>query len=533
MITEAVYSLLSGKEPVERVSDLQNLAYVTTDFFFVLIVALFLLSLFFLRKKQHPQFTDYAPTLLASLGILGTFAGIIIGLIAFDPNKIDNSISDLLGGLQTGFLTSLLGIFLSITYKVIESIVSNSDSSEDDSQSTLDDTSILLKQSEQLEKIAKALSDENSETSLLNFMKLYRSDTNDFRKEQMQGLNEIKEILIREESIQKDIDQKLVQAKEVQQIFEEKLWDHMQNFAEMLSKSATEQVIDALNSVIKDFNQKLTEQFGKNFEELNNAVYALVEWQENYRIQIQDMTSQYAQGVQAITQTESSVANISHESQKIPEVMSALKSVLEVNQHQINGLNDHLDVFTQMRDKAIDAVPQINQRIDETITGVSQASEQLSNAIIKTAHEFDDSATKVNGSLQSTSDHLSTTSEEIKQLLSDAVSQMNENLRNLVTVIQDEQTKLLNQQNESTKTLINSYEQAEKQIEQFSKNTLKSTEDTVRKQVGQLDQQLEQEINKTMSEMGGALTSITSRFTQDYKLLVEQMQQVINTNTRR
>jgi molybdenum-dependent DNA-binding transcriptional regulator ModE len=110
---------------------------------------------------------------------------------------------------------------------------------------------------------------------------------------------------------------------------------------------------------------------------------------------------------------------------------------------------------------------------------------------------------------------------------------MNENLRNLVTVIQDEQNKILSQQNESTKTLINSYELAEKQIEQFSKNTLKSTEDTVRKQVGQLDQQLEQEINKTMSEMGSALTSITSRFTQDYKLLVEQMQQVINTNTRR
>lgn len=533
MITEAVYSLLSGKVPTEKFSELQQLAYVTTDFFFALIIIMFFLLLFFLKKGKHSQLTDYAPTLLASLGILGTFAGIIIGLIAFDPNKIDNSISDLLGGLQTGFLTSLLGIFLSITYKVIESLVAKSGDSEDAQQEAMSDSAILLKQNEQLEKIAKALSDENSETSLLNFMKLYRSDTNDFRKEQMQSLNDIKEVLNRKENILQAIDQKLAEAKLDQQIFEEKLWGHMQDFAEMLSKSATEQVIDALNSVIKDFNQKLTEQFGKNFEQLNEAVHALVEWQENYRVQIKDMTIQYAQGVQAITQTESSVASISQESQKIPEVMNSLKSVLEVNQHQINGLNDHLEVFNIMRDKAIDAVPQINQRIDETITGVTEASEQLSNAIIKTANEFDDSASKVNGSLQSTSDHLSSASEEIKQLLNDAVGQMNENLRSLVTKISDEQTNLLKQQNESTKSLISSYEQAEKQIEQFSKNTLKSTEDTVRKQVGQLDQQLEQEINKTMNEMGSALTSITSRFTQDYKLLVEQMQQVINTNIRR
>lgn len=533
MITEAVYSLLSGKAPTEKFSDLQQLAYATTDFFFALIIIMFILSLFFLKKGKHSQLTDYAPTLLASLGILGTFAGIIIGLIAFDPNKIDNSISDLLGGLQTGFLTSLLGIFLSITYKVIESFIAKSGSSEEEQLEAMSDSAILLKQNEQLEKIAKALSDENSETSLLNFMKLYRSDTNDFRKEQAHALNEMKDILGRKETIQIQINEKLETAKEAQNAFEEKLWEHMHNFAEMLSKSATEQVIDALNSVIKDFNQKLTEQFGKNFEQLNEAVHALVEWQENYRLQIKDMTSQYAQGVEAISHTETSVANISHESQKIPEVMNALKSVLEVNQHQINGLNDHLEVFGIMRDKAIEAVPQINERIDETITGVTEASEQLSNAIIKTANEFDDSASKVNGSLQSTSDHLSSTSEDIKKLLSDAVTQMNENLRNLVTKISDEQTNLIKQQNESTKTLIHSYEQIENQVEQFSKNTLKSTEDTVRKQVGQLDQQLEQEINKTMSEMGSALTSITSRFTQDYKLLVEQMQQVINTNIRR
>ncbi|RMD63219.1 hypothetical protein D6833_05875, partial [Candidatus Parcubacteria bacterium] len=48
--------------------------------------------------------------------------------------------------------------------------------------------------------------------------------------------------------------------------FAKDLWRQMESFGEMLSKSATEQVINALKDVISDFNQNLTEQFGDNFK---------------------------------------------------------------------------------------------------------------------------------------------------------------------------------------------------------------------------------------------------------------------------
>ena len=53
----------------------------------------------------------------------------------------------------------------------------------------------------------------------------------------------------------------------------------------MMSKLATEQVIAALKTVIQDFNNNLTEQFGENFKQLNTAVLELVTWQENYKQQ--------------------------------------------------------------------------------------------------------------------------------------------------------------------------------------------------------------------------------------------------------
>jgi ABC-type transporter Mla subunit MlaD len=510
---------------------LQSLANSTTDLFFLAITLMFFIALYFRNKGHHPNLTEYAPTLLASLGILGTFAGIIIGLIAFDPTAIDNSIADLLGGLQTGFLTSLYGIFLSITYKVIESLMPDlSELDADNLEAPQSDRDILLKQQEFLQKIAQSLTDENSDASLLNLMKLYRSDTNDHRKNQSKQVTEIKDLLEGNKASQEALLNQAEKHSQFQQEFSTELWRKLDSFAEMLSKSATEQVINALNQVIADFNAKLTEQFGENFKQLNMAVESLVQWQENYRQQISQMTEQYAQGVVAITKTEASVTNISNESSKIPTAMESLKSVIEVNQHQLDNLASHLEVFSQMRDKAVDAVPQINQRIDETIQGVTAASQQLSNAIIKTATEFDDSASRVNGSLQSTSDLLSTNSEEIKQLLNDTVSQLNESIRNLIEQTIKQQDSLLKSQNQSTISLLDGFKKAENEIESFAKNTLKSTEETVSRQVNTIDRALEQEINKTMNDMGSALTSITARFTQDYKQLVDEMQQVIRAN---
>ena len=87
-----------------------------TDIFLFALVLIFVLSIGCKRFGHLKTFTDYAPTLLTSLGILGTFAGIIVGLLEFDTDHIDASIGPLLDGLKTAFTTSLAGMFLSILY---------------------------------------------------------------------------------------------------------------------------------------------------------------------------------------------------------------------------------------------------------------------------------------------------------------------------------------------------------------------------------------------------------------------------------
>ncbi|MBL3601400.1 MAG: MotA/TolQ/ExbB proton channel family protein [gamma proteobacterium endosymbiont of Lamellibrachia anaximandri] len=92
-----------------------------TELFLWVLIGIFIFSIFCAVMCKGSRFTAYTPNLLTSIGILGTFVGIVIGLLAFDPADIDNSISLLLDGLKTAFITSLAGMGLSIIYKIFAS----------------------------------------------------------------------------------------------------------------------------------------------------------------------------------------------------------------------------------------------------------------------------------------------------------------------------------------------------------------------------------------------------------------------------
>lgn len=61
-----------------------------------------------LPKKK--KWVDQLPSIISTLGVLGTFLGITRGLMAFDTADLDKSIPILLEGLKTAFFTSLLGM---------------------------------------------------------------------------------------------------------------------------------------------------------------------------------------------------------------------------------------------------------------------------------------------------------------------------------------------------------------------------------------------------------------------------------------
>ena len=71
----------------------------------------------------HKRLMDLVPDIFTSLGILGTFLGLVWGLKNFDPNNyeaITGSVSSLVDGIKVAFLTSIYGIAFSIIYSFFQ-----------------------------------------------------------------------------------------------------------------------------------------------------------------------------------------------------------------------------------------------------------------------------------------------------------------------------------------------------------------------------------------------------------------------------
>lgn len=91
---------------------------------FSLIVVVFFSIIIAPRLNKLPVVNTLSvnPSLLTTMGILGTFVGIYIGLHKFNITNIDRSIPDLLMGLKIAFTTSIVGIIAAILLKIVQSV---------------------------------------------------------------------------------------------------------------------------------------------------------------------------------------------------------------------------------------------------------------------------------------------------------------------------------------------------------------------------------------------------------------------------
>ncbi len=101
-------------------SSLQDVLLDPVNIIFVLLIVI----LGFLDQKTGKDLKSQ----IISVGVLGTFVGIFIGLQGFNPEDIINSVNDILVGLKTAFFTSIVGMSVATTLSVIQKLKANPES---------------------------------------------------------------------------------------------------------------------------------------------------------------------------------------------------------------------------------------------------------------------------------------------------------------------------------------------------------------------------------------------------------------------
>jgi hypothetical protein len=415
-----------------------------------------------------PYVYDTIPNVFTTIGILGTFVGIYFGLRTFDVNNINESIPNLLEGLKTAFTTSIWGIILSLFFGKISQVVLRSaelklppkPTDELAALQEINDNIIGSRKEndKNLQKLNKSLIGENDDSVSTQLVKLRNQFTelqgsqekqNEtmFKVQQALGgdgdtslLTQIQKLRAEQIETSKDTKKNIEWIVESMNTNNKLISEKFDEFSELLAKNNTEALVEVMKRATEEFNSQMSALIEKlvqeNFQELNNSVNRMNQWQQENKEMIGQLTNQFTKvsedfqiastsikeitdNTNKLTNDNSHLTNLIEELQKVmiedtkyQEIVNQLTSTintLKENTEAFDGTTNKLNdwVRNQMnfsdsvaklltRLEKIDRIKDINEvfwentkkQLNEGVSVIEKASKRLSNDVENINEEF-------------------------------------------------------------------------------------------------------------------------------------------------
>ena len=415
-----------------------------------------------------PYVYDTIPNVFTTIGILGTFVGIYFGLRTFDVNNINESIPNLLEGLKTAFTTSIWGIILSLFFGKISQVVLRSaelklppkPTDELAALQEINDNIIGSRKEndKNLQTLNKSLIGENDDSVSTQLVKLRNQFTelqgsqekqNEtmFKVQQALGgdgdtslLTQIQKLRAEQIETSKDTKKNIEWIVESMNSNNKLISEKFDEFSELLAKNNTEALVEVMKRATEEFNSQMSALIEKlvqeNFQELNNSVNRMNQWQKENKEMIGQLTNQFTKvsedfqiastsikeitdNTNKLTNDNSHLTNLIEELQKVmiedtkyQEIVNQLTSTintLKENTEAFDGTTNKLNdwVRSQMnfsdsvaklltRLEKIDRIKDINEvfwentkkQLNEGVSVIEKASKRLSNDVENINEEF-------------------------------------------------------------------------------------------------------------------------------------------------
>jgi chromosome segregation ATPase len=414
----------------------------SADVIIVLIAALGLFAgVSRIRHRKYTHIVEMAPGVAVSLGIFGTFVGVYIGLIDFDVNNISASIPQLLEGLKTAFMTSIWGIAVSIGLRFL---YGHMDDAETVGRVRVDDPVVLL------QGILDGIEKLNASTQQLTntMVSCLRGSQDDSVMSQFLKVRE-------------DIQQSRAA-----------MVGAFEGFTRQMAETGIDVLIKALEEVIRDFNALLGEMVGSAFQDLSGAMVRLVEWQENYR---QDM---------------------------------------DVMRQRMDILLSQTSLSTDVLDRASAALSQVEDKLGHATRSLADLSVYAADL---EAHV--EALKTQNMQLQAGLESIRSLGESAQQVIPSVEKQMQEMTQTLVQAASQSASQLA-----QTNTSIAEFVLATtKELKTAGETQTKMMKDAL----AVLDKGLETELTKALNSLAGSLAALSERFVRDYQPLTERLREVV------
>ena len=271
----------------------------------------------------HKRLLEMAPDIFTSLGILGTFIGLVWGLKNFQPTDYEvmtNSVSALVDGIKVAFLTSIYGVALSVVYTL--GMTTGSSSRSQAMQDFLDRFHALVLPTAENESWNLLVSSQKTQTEAMKQMaeQLTSQMAESFEKAinpTFQKMTESLEILT--ESVtkcQEDVVQDILRTflREMNGSFKMQFTDFNEALVQL--KEAQKENIDYTTRLYQTMSNQLNTSYAKQSEAMKDLVNELGQVQGRYMSTATRIT-QDNQEIQKLQQQDyQRIADYLHESEK-------------------------------------------------------------------------------------------------------------------------------------------------------------------------------------------------------------------------
>lgn len=526
-----------------------------------IVVGLFLYFIPFCKRvKEDPTQEFDEPQSIASLGVLGTFLGICIGLYYFEASDIEASVPILLAGMQTAFVTSVLGMIWSMSMKYYQNQKEKEyyqQQSKIDNDATIGTLIAYLQNKDNLDKEKEQI-------------------LSDYRTKMLDATQEINKSLVGDKDSSVITQVQLIKSK-VSDGFEKSLDQSKQqhdaminefrDFAKTMAENNSKALIEALNQTIHDFNEKIQEQFGENFKQLNIAVGKLLQWQEEYKNTIVEVTNNQKVIFEGIEEAKKSLEAMAGHGDSIQQSAKELGNILvTLDKYEIE-LQQGLADLKEIGEQAKAMVPQVKVLSDETQNGIKETSE-IAIGRVKEVHEASDkelvattkairerfdevyvemvnSGRQVEATTKEALEAVKSSSASIENLSSKSVQTVNKQMEDIsnalnqtvgemlkvVSKYQDDMSNASSKAIETIKGASDKLQNSALQVTQkVSDNLVKISEENneeLKKQQKNMADNFEDAMSKAIYAMGNEMAKISKKFASDYTPLANKLAEIV------
>ncbi len=367
-------------------SDIQIIheLFASTNAHAVVLIVLVGLVVLFMLGSFGLILRTIVPGLMTSLGIFGTFWGVIIALKPYLFGKAipnDVLIENVLQGMTAAFVTSLLGLLFAIFSKILWSTKFFISRDTRQAQANLAD---------RLHEIKLAIAGD-SESSLITQFQNLREDNRQGQNATISMLSEVKEsidgagensLVAQVQGLRNESASGFRKLERLADTIETSLKVSIDGMTSKISEVVGVTLVNAMNQLITKIEQALIDQFGATFVQFNEAVQALKLWQEDHRKQVEQLTVAFEQAATGIEVIRKACA-------ELPGTAEKLREVVELAQGPISTLETQLKEYADLGERAKAAFPTIKENLDEIGDNLKQSAESFSGLKVTIKEIFD------------------------------------------------------------------------------------------------------------------------------------------------